>query len=106
LRERIEYGRTLLFDPPEDYEEQAAPPGIDLEFESFNSLSSFVDGVKTQLGDHEGLGGAASSDEDQTILAGVKDTTDSIDENGATANVEDVEEKLAGTSPSPPPSFR
>ncbi|KAJ7840756.1 Hsp70 protein-domain-containing protein [Mycena leptocephala] len=63
--------------------------------ESFNSLSSFVYGLKTQLGDQEGLGGKVSDEDKKTILAAVKDTTDWIDENGATAGVEDLEEKLA-----------
>jgi hypothetical protein len=64
--------------------------------ESLNSLSSFVYGLKTQLGDQEGLGGKVSDEDKKTILAAVKDTTDWIDENGATAGVEDLEEKLAG----------
>ncbi|KAJ7840745.1 heat shock protein 70 family [Mycena leptocephala] len=63
--------------------------------ESLNSLSSFVYGLKTQLGDQEGLGGKVSDEDKKTILAAVKDTTDWIDENGATAGVEDLEEKLA-----------
>jgi len=63
--------------------------------ESLNSLSSFVYGLKTQLGDQEGLGGKVSDADKKTILAAVKDTTDWIDENGATAGVEDLEEKLA-----------
>jgi len=63
--------------------------------ESLNSLSSFVYGLKTQLGDQEGLGGKLSDEDKKTILAAVKDTTDWIDENGATAGPEDLEEKLA-----------
>jgi heat shock protein 5 len=68
--------------------------------EALNSLSSFVYGLKTQLGDQEGLGGKVSDEDKKTILAAVKDTTDWIDENGQTASVEDLEEKLAGTYPS------
>jgi hypothetical protein len=64
--------------------------------EALNSLSSFVYGLKTQLGDQEGLGGKVSDEDKKTILAAVKDTTDWIDENGASAGVEDLEEKLAG----------
>ncbi|KAF7326861.1 hypothetical protein MVEN_02580000 [Mycena venus] len=63
--------------------------------EALNSLSSFVYGLKTQLGDQEGLGGKVSDEDKKTILAAVKETTDWIDENGATAGVEDLEEKLA-----------
>jgi endoplasmic reticulum chaperone BiP len=68
------------------------------KIEALNSLSSFVYGLKTQLGDQEGLGGKISDDDKKTILAAVKDTTDWIDENGSTASVEDLEEKLAGAS--------
>ncbi|KAJ7079552.1 heat shock protein 70 family [Mycena belliarum] len=63
--------------------------------ESLNSLSAFVYGLKTQLGDQEGLGGKISDEDKKTILAAVKETTDWIDQNGATAGVEDLEEKLA-----------
>jgi heat shock protein 5 len=62
--------------------------------EALNSLSSFVYGLKTQLGDQEGLGGKISDEDKKTILAAVKDTTDWIEENGQTASVEDLEEKL------------
>lgn len=67
--------------------------------EALNSLSSFVYGLKTQLGDQEGLGGKVSDEDKKTILAAVKDTTDWIDENGSSASVEDLEEKLAGMYP-------
>ncbi|KAJ3514817.1 hypothetical protein NLJ89_g2143 [Agrocybe chaxingu] len=63
--------------------------------EALNSLSSFVYGLKTQLGDQEGLGGKISDEDKKTILATVKETGDWIDENGASASVEDLEEKLA-----------
>ncbi|KDQ23873.1 hypothetical protein PLEOSDRAFT_62237 [Pleurotus ostreatus PC15] len=63
--------------------------------EALNSLSSYVYGLKSQLGDQEGLGGKLSDDDKKTILTTVKDTTDWIDENGSSASVEDLEEKLA-----------
>ncbi|PPQ69056.1 hypothetical protein CVT24_000099 [Panaeolus cyanescens] len=63
--------------------------------ESLNSLSSFVYGLKTQLGDQEGLGGKISDEDKKTILSAIKDATDWIDENGSSASVEDLEEKLA-----------
>ncbi|KAF8235873.1 heat shock protein 70 [Tricholoma matsutake] len=63
--------------------------------EALNSLSTFVYGVKSQLGDQEGLGGKISDDDKKTLLSTVKETTDWIDENGSTASVEDLEEKLA-----------
>jgi molecular chaperone DnaK (HSP70) len=66
--------------------------------ESLNSLSAFVYGVKNQLGDQEGLGGKISDEDKKTLLSTVKETTDWIDENGSSASVEDLEEKLAGAS--------
>ncbi|THH28183.1 hypothetical protein EUX98_g6003 [Antrodiella citrinella] len=62
--------------------------------EALNSLSSFVYGLKSQLGDQEGLGGKISDDDKKKILDAVKDTTDWIDENGSNANAEELEEKL------------
>jgi heat shock protein 5 len=63
--------------------------------EALNSLSSFVYGLKSQLGDQEGLGGKLSDEDKKTILATIKETTDWIDENGSSASTEDLEEKLA-----------
>ncbi|KAG5645645.1 hypothetical protein DXG03_005636 [Asterophora parasitica] len=63
--------------------------------EALNGLSSFVYGLKTQLGDQEGLGGKVSDEDKKTILATVKEVTEWVDENGQTASVEDLEEKLA-----------
>lgn len=64
--------------------------------EALNSLSSFVYGLKTQLGDQEGLGGKIDDSDKKLILEAVKDTTDWIEENGQSASVEDLEDKLAG----------
>ncbi|THH31601.1 hypothetical protein EUX98_g2600 [Antrodiella citrinella] len=61
--------------------------------EALNSLSSFVYGLESQLGDQEGLGGKIS-DDDKKILDAVKDITDWIDENGLSTNTEELEEKL------------
>jgi heat shock protein 5 len=65
------------------------------KIEALNSLSSFVYGLKSQLADTEGLGGKLEEDDKKTILAAVKETTDWIDDNGQSASVEDLEEKLA-----------
>ncbi|TFK69787.1 heat shock protein 70 [Pluteus cervinus] len=62
--------------------------------EALNSLSAFVYGLKTQLGDQEGLGGKISDEDKKTILDAVKETTDWIEENGSSASVEDLEDKL------------
>ncbi|KAF7320908.1 hypothetical protein HMN09_00177500 [Mycena chlorophos] len=63
--------------------------------EAMNSLSSFVYGLKSQLADQEGLGGKLEEDDKKTILAAVKEATEWIDDNGASAEVEDLEAKLA-----------
>lgn len=65
--------------------------------EALNSLSSFVYGLKSQIGDQEGLGGKISADDKKALLATIKETTDWIDENGSSASVEDLEEKLSGS---------
>lgn len=62
--------------------------------EALNSLSSFVYGLKSQLGDQEGLGGKVSDDDKKTILDLVKETTEWIDDNGASATADELEEKL------------
>jgi heat shock protein 5 len=64
--------------------------------EALNGLSSFVYGLKGQLGDQEGLGGKIDDSDKKTLLATIKDTTDWIDENGQTVSTEDLEEKLSG----------
>lgn len=66
------------------------------KIEALNSLSSFVYGLKNQVTDSEGLGGKLDSDDKQTILDAIKEATEWIDENGSSASVEDLEEKLAG----------
>jgi heat shock protein 5 len=63
--------------------------------EALNSLSSFVYGLKTQIGDQEGLGGKISDEDRKTLLALTKETTEWIDTEGQTASVETLEEKLA-----------
>ena len=62
--------------------------------EAMNSLSNFIYGVKNQLADQEGLGGKLEDDDKQTLLAIVKETTEWIDENGASATADELEEKL------------
>ena len=64
--------------------------------EAHNSLSAFVFGLKSQLGDQEGLGGKIDDSDKKSLLATIKETTDWIDENGQTASTEDLEEKLSG----------
>ncbi|KAG0707143.1 heat shock protein 70 family [Suillus ampliporus] len=63
--------------------------------ESLNALSSFVYGLKSQLGDQTGLGGKIDDDDKKTILAAIKEATEWIDDNGQSATTEDFEEKLS-----------
>ena len=63
--------------------------------EALNALSSFVFGLKSQLGDTEGLAGKLGVEDKKKILETVKETGEWIDENGQNASVEDLEEKLS-----------
>ncbi|KAG2145495.1 heat shock protein 70 family [Suillus bovinus] len=62
--------------------------------ESLNALSTFVYGLKSQLGDQTGLGGKIDDDDKKTILATIKEATEWIDDNGQSASTEELEEKL------------
>lgn len=68
--------------------------------EALNALSSFVFGLKSQLADNEGLGGKLEEADKKSLNAVVKETGDWIDENGAGASVEELEQKLQGESSS------
>lgn len=63
--------------------------------EALNSLSSFVYGLKTQIGDQEGLGGKIDDDDRKTLLALVKETAEWTETEGQNATAEELEEKLA-----------
>jgi len=63
--------------------------------EALNALSSFVYGLKTQIGDQDGLGGKIGDEDRKTLLALTKETTEWIDSEGQTASAETLEEKLA-----------
>lgn len=63
--------------------------------EAVNALSNFIYGVKNQLGDQEGLGGRLDDDDRKTLLDIVKETTNWVDSEGASATLEELEEKLA-----------
>jgi heat shock protein 5 len=63
--------------------------------EALNALSSFVYGLKTQIGDQDGLGGKIGDEDRKTLLALTKETTEWIDSEGQTASAESLEEKLA-----------
>ncbi|KAI0057092.1 heat shock protein 70 [Artomyces pyxidatus] len=63
--------------------------------EALNSLSTFIYGLKTQLGDQEGLGGKIDDADKKTLLALTKETTDWIDGEGASSTADELEEKLS-----------
>ncbi|EMD35028.1 hypothetical protein CERSUDRAFT_116540 [Gelatoporia subvermispora B] len=62
--------------------------------EALNSLSTFVYGLKSQLGDQEGLGGRLEEDDKKELLTTIKETTEWIDSYGQGATAEELEEKL------------
>ena len=64
--------------------------------ETLNSLSSLLYGVKSQLGDKEGLGGKLTAEDRKTLEEIVREEVDWVDEHGKDASLEDLEEKLAG----------
>ena len=62
--------------------------------EAMNSLSNFIYGVKSQLADSEGLG-RLEDDDKKALLKIVKETTEWVDSEGASATLEELEERLA-----------
>jgi heat shock protein 5 len=63
--------------------------------ESLNALSTFVYGLKSQLGDQTGLGGKIDDEDKKALLATIKEATEWIDDNGQSATTEEFEEKLS-----------
>jgi len=61
--------------------------------EARNGLENYAFSLKNQVNDDEGLGGKIDEDDKETILDAVKETTDWLEENAATANAEDFEEQ-------------
>jgi heat shock protein 5 len=62
--------------------------------EALNSLSSYVYGLKSQLGDSDGLGGKLNDDDKKTLLDTIKETIEWIDSESQSASADDLEEKL------------
>ncbi|KAF8070336.1 heat shock protein 70 [Lyophyllum atratum] len=62
--------------------------------ETLNNLSSFVYGLKGQLADKDGLGGKLNDDDRKVVSDVVKEGTEWIEENGQTAELEDLEDKF------------
>ncbi|KAH8816130.1 heat shock protein 70 family [Xylogone sp. PMI_703] len=61
--------------------------------EARNSLENYAFSLKNQVNDEEGLGGKIDEDDKETILDAVKEATEWLEENAATANAEDFEEQ-------------
>ncbi|KAI1504678.1 heat shock protein 70 family [Biscogniauxia marginata] len=61
--------------------------------EARNGLENYAFNLKNQVNDEDGLGGKIDDDDKETILEAVKETTDWLEENAATANAEDFEEQ-------------
>jgi heat shock protein 5 len=69
------------------------------KIEARNGLENYAFNLKNQVNDEEGLGGKVDEDDKETILEAVKEATDWLEENAATATTEDFEEqkeKLSG----------
>ncbi|KAI9742997.1 MAG: ATPase with role in protein import into the ER [Claussenomyces sp. TS43310] len=69
--------------------------------ESRNGLENYAFSLKNQVNDDEGLGGKIDDDDKETLLEAVKETTEWLEDNAATATSEDFEEqkeKLSGVA--------
>ncbi|KAG6920083.1 hypothetical protein DXG01_010151 [Tephrocybe rancida] len=63
--------------------------------EALNGLSSFVYNLKGQMADKEGLGGKLDEHDKRVLFGVVTEGGEWVDENGQTASLADLEEKLA-----------
>ncbi|KAK9571121.1 ATPase with role in protein import into the ER [Aspergillus fumigatus] len=66
---------------------------IKAKIEGRNSLENYAFSLKNQVNDENGLGGQIDEDDKQTILDAVKEVTDWLEDNAATATTEDFEEQ-------------
>ncbi|OTA62390.1 hsp70-like protein [Hypoxylon sp. EC38] len=61
--------------------------------EARNALENYAFNLKNQVNDEDGLGGKIDEEDKETILDAVKETTEWLEENAATASAEDFEEQ-------------
>ncbi|KAF7547706.1 hypothetical protein G7Z17_g7536 [Cylindrodendrum hubeiense] len=61
--------------------------------EARNGLENYAFSLKNQVNDEEGLGGKIDEEDKETILDAVKEATEWLEENGAEATTEDLEEQ-------------
>ncbi|MCJ1301721.1 ATPase with role in protein import into the ER [Hypocenomyce scalaris] len=58
-----------------------------------NGLENYAFSLKNQVNDEEGLGGKIDEEDKETLFEAVKEASDWLDENAATATTEDFEEQ-------------
>ncbi|KAL1979461.1 hypothetical protein VTN96DRAFT_5735 [Rasamsonia emersonii] len=63
------------------------------KIEARNALENYAFSLKNQVNDENGLGGKLDDDDKETILEAVKEATDWLEENAASASTEDFEEQ-------------
>ncbi|KLJ08900.1 glucose-regulated protein [Blastomyces silverae] len=63
------------------------------KIEARNTLENYAFNLKNQVLDAEGLGGKIDDDDKETLMEAIKEATDWLDENAATATTEDFEEQ-------------
>ncbi|KAL1845903.1 ATPase with role in protein import into the ER [Paecilomyces lecythidis] len=80
----------MVAEAEEFAEEDKAAKG---KIEARNALENYAFSLKNQVNDENGLGSKLDEDDKQTILDAVKEVTDWLDENGASATTEDFEEQ-------------
>ncbi|OTA81241.1 hypothetical protein M434DRAFT_401433 [Hypoxylon sp. CO27-5] len=61
--------------------------------EARNALENYAFNLKNQVNDEDGLGGKIDEEDKEAILDAVKETTEWLEENAATASAEDFEEQ-------------
>lgn len=61
--------------------------------EARNGVENYAFSLKNQVNDEEGLGGKIDEEDKETLLEAIKETTEWLEENAATANAEDFEEQ-------------
>lgn len=63
------------------------------KIEARNGLENYAFSLKNQVNDENGLGGQIDEDDKQAIVDAVKEVTDWLEDNAATATLEDFEEQ-------------
>ncbi|KAG5294347.1 dnaK-type molecular chaperone bipA [Histoplasma ohiense] len=63
------------------------------KIEARNALENYAFSLKNQVNDKEGLGGKIDDDDKETLMEAIKEATEWLEENAATASTEDFEEQ-------------